>query len=119
MITGTIYAIIDDGYFYIGSTTKTLDERLQCHIIASKNTSKKYSKLYKYINNVRKTWDDIIYISLETMECNTEYELKKKEYSYIEPHINDSNCLNHIQNINQEYLIYYKKKYYNKPYSRS
>lgn len=112
MITGIIYAIIDNEYFYIGSTTKTLEERIQQHIKQSKTKSTKYSKLYNYINNVRGTWDDIIYIPLETIECNTEYELKKKEYSYIQPHINDMNCLNHIQNIKQEYLIYYKKKYY-------
>ena len=112
MITGTIYAIIDDCYFYIGSTTKILEVRIHQHINDSKKESKKYSKLYNYINNVRKGWDDIIYIVLERIQCNTEYELKKKEYSYIQPHIKDINCLNHIQNTNQEYLIYSKKKYY-------
>jgi Uri superfamily endonuclease len=109
MISGTIYAIIDDDYFYIGSTTKTLEERIQQHIKDSKTKSKKYSKLYKYINNVRKGWDDIIYISLETVECNTEYELKKKEYSYIEPHINDKFLLNTVKSIKQEYLLKFIK----------
>jgi Uri superfamily endonuclease len=109
MISGTIYAIIDDDYFYIGSTTKTLEERIQQHIKQSKTKSKKYSKLYKYINNVRKGWDDIIYISLETVECNTEYELKKKEYSYIEPHINDKFLLNTVKSIKQEYLLKFIK----------
>jgi Uri superfamily endonuclease len=109
MISGTIYAIIDDDYFYIGSTTKTLEERIQQHIKDSKTKSKKYSKLYKYINNVRKGWDYIIYISLETVECNTEYELKKKEYSYIEPHINDKFLLNTVKSIKQEYLLKFIK----------
>ena len=109
MITGTIYAIIDDGYFYIGSTTKHLDVRIQQHIKDSKSESKKYSKLYKYINSVRKGWDDIIYISLETVSCNTEYELKKKEYSYIQLHINDEKLLNTIKSIKQEYLLKYTK----------
>jgi Uri superfamily endonuclease len=109
MISGTIYAIIDDDYFYIGSTTKTLEERIQQHIKDNKTKSKKYSKLYKYINNVRKSWDDIIYISLETVECNTEYELKKKEYSYIEPHINDKFLLNTVKSIKQEYLLKFIK----------
>jgi Uri superfamily endonuclease len=109
MISGTIYAIIDDDYFYIGSTTKTLDLRMQQHIKDSKTKSKKYSKLYKYINNVRKGWDDIIYISLETVECNTEYELKKKEYSYILPHIKDKFLLNTVKSIKQEYLLKFIK----------
>jgi Uri superfamily endonuclease len=109
MLSGTIYAIIDDDYFYIGSTTKTLDLRMQQHIKDSKTQSKKYSKLYKYINNVRKGWDDIIYISLETVECNTEYELKKKEYSYILPHIKDNFLLNTVKSIKQEYLLKFIK----------
>ena len=109
MISGTIYAIIDDGYFYIGSTTKHLDLRIQQHIKDSKSESKKYSKLYKYIRNVRKTWDDIIYIPLESVSCNTEYELKKKEYSYIELHINDEKLLNNIKSIKQEYILKYTK----------
>ena len=109
MLSGTIYAIIDDDYFYIGSTTKTLDLRMQQHIKDSKTKSKKYSKLYKYINNVRKGWDDIIYISLETVECNTEYELKKKEYSYIHPYIRDKFLLNTVKSIKQEYLLKFIK----------
>ena len=109
MITGTIYAIIDDCYFYIGSTTKTLEVRMLQHIKDSKTDSKKYSKLYKYINNVRKGWDDIIYIALERIQCNTEYELKKKEYSYIQPHINDIFLLNTIKSIKQEYVLKYVK----------
>jgi Uri superfamily endonuclease len=110
MISGTIYAIIDNEYFYIGSTTKTLEARIQQHIKDSKTESKKYSKLYKYINEIRGNWDNIIYIPLESIECNTEYELKKKEYSYIEPHINDSKLLNSVKTIKQEYLLRYIKK---------
>jgi hypothetical protein len=53
MISVTIYAIIDDGYFYIGSTKKTLEEMLKQHRNASKFLSYKYSKLYNYINNIR------------------------------------------------------------------
>ena len=109
MIAGTIYAIIDEEYFYIGSTTKTLEERIEQHIKDSKTESKKYSKLYKYINNVRKSWDDILYITLEIVECNTEYELKKKEYSYIQPHIRDKFLLNTVKSIKQEYLLKFIK----------
>ena len=82
MVHGIIYAIIDDGYFYIGSTTRSLIERMGNHINASKSHSKKYKKLYKYINEIRGGWEDIIYISLENLECKTLKELKEKEYIY-------------------------------------
>ena len=111
MVHGIIYAIIDDGYFYIGSTTRSLIERMDNHINASKSHSKKYKKLYKYINEIRGNWGDIIYITLEELDCASEYELKKIEYQYIEQCINDDKCLNHVGNIKQEYMIYYKKKY--------
>jgi Uri superfamily endonuclease len=111
MVAGIIYAILDDGYFFIGSTTQSILERITLHINASKSYSKKYKKLYKYINEIRKGWEDIIYITLEEVECNSEYELKKKEYSYIESFINDKKCLNNVQNIKQEYMIYYRKKF--------
>ena len=35
MISGIIYAIIDEDYFYIVSTTKSLEERMYNHICAS------------------------------------------------------------------------------------
>ena len=112
MITGTIYAIIDDGYFYIGSTTKTLEDRIQQHIRDSKTESKKYLKLYKYINDVRKGWNDILYIPLETIECNSLNELENIEYSYIKPHISDIFCLNILKNPKQKHIIYnYVKKH--------
>jgi len=108
MITGTIYAIIDDGYFYIGSTTQSLLERLGLHISASKNKFSK-SKLYKYINNIRGGWVDILYITLEEVECRTIKELKEKEYSYIKPHIGDKFCLNTVVNLKTEKIIKYNQ----------
>ena len=75
---GIIYAIIDDGYFYIGSTKQSLEKRLICHISCSKNEKYKL-KLYTYINKKRNgNWDDIIIIPLETIEYETKYELEKK-----------------------------------------
>ena len=113
MVHGIIYAIIDDGYFYIGSTTQSILERMALHISASKNTSRK-SKLYKYINEIRGGWEDIIYISLENLECKTLKELKEKEYIYIKKFIDDKLCLNTISDIKTEKIIkfmLYKKKY--------
>ena len=113
MITGIIYAIIDDGYFYIGSTKRSLVERLVEHIEDSKSKSKN-TKFYRYINNVRGNWDDIIIITLETIECETDKELRKKEEEYIHNHIKDPYCLNVVQNTKQKYFIsqYYKKKFH-------
>ena len=113
MISGTIYAIIDNEYFYIGSTTQTIESRIGLHISASKNSSKK-SKLYKYINEIRGGWKDILYITLENVECKTLKELKDKEYTYIKKFIDDKLCLNTISDIKTEKIIkfrLYKKKH--------
>ena len=82
---GIIYAILDEEYFYIGSTTKSIEERINKHILESKT---KVIKLYKYINKVRGGWDNIIYICLEEIECTKE-ELQSKEYEYITKYYNN------------------------------
>jgi len=113
MISGIIYAIIDDGYFYIGSTTKTLEIRLIRHVSCSKNKSFKM-KLYKYINEQRNSnWDNILIIPLETIECETNKELRDKEYEYINRHINDPLSLNDVRNDKQMFSIitHYTKKH--------
>lgn len=102
---GIIYAIVDNGYFYIGSTTKSLEERMYMHINASNKSSYKYSKLYKYINDIRGGWENIIYIPLETINCNTLRELENKEYYYIKKHINDEFCLNMLKDPRQKHII--------------
>lgn len=107
---GIIYAIVDNGYFYIGSTTQSLEERMYSHINDSKRKLNKYSKLYNYINNIRCGWENIIYIILEEVDYEKIEELKKKEYNYIKLHINDELCLNKISNIKSEYMLY-KRKY--------
>ena len=68
---GIIYAILDEEYFYIGSTTKSIEERINKHILESKT---KVIKLYKYINKVRGGWDNIIYIEVIN---NTDRQLKR------------------------------------------
>ena len=111
MISGIIYSIIDDGYFYIGSTKRTILERIGEHISDS-NSKSKNSKLYRYINKIRNGWEDILVITLETIECETEDELRKKEEEYILEHIKDPFCLNVVQNTKQRYFIsqFYKKR---------
>ena len=111
MISGIIYSIIDDGYFYIGSTKRTILERIGEHISDS-NSKSKNSKLYRYINKIRNGWEDILVITLETIECETEDELRKKEEEYILEHIKDPFTLNVVQNTKQRYFIsqFYKKR---------
>ena len=105
MISGIIYAIIDDGYFYISSTTQSLEKRLINHISCSKNEKYKL-KLYKYINEKRNgNWNDILILPLETIECETKQELEKKEYQYIKKHINDPYSLNSMQSHTQKFAI--------------
>lgn len=108
---GIIYAIIDDGYFYIGSTKRSVSERIQEHISDSSSKSKN-SKLYRYVNKIRNGWEDILVITLETIECETEEELCKKEEEYILQHIKDPFCLNVVKNTKQRYFIsqFYKKR---------
>ena len=110
MISGIIYAIIDDGYFYIGSTTSSLTDKLEEHKTSSEGKSKN-SKFYKYIRNVRGGWNDILILPLETILCETEKELQNKEMIYILQHSKDPFCLNVIKTDPHKYIInrFYKK----------
>ena len=109
---GIIYAILDEEYFYIGSTRRSVLERMGEHMRESKKKNVK-SKLYKYINEVRGDWVDILYITLEEIEC-TDEELRNIEYSYIRNHITDEYCLNTLVNDKQKYIINAIKKKYRK-----
>ena len=115
MITGIIYAIIDDGYFYIGSTIQSLERRLESHISScksAKNNSSIKSKLYKHINKVREgSWDDIIMIPLEIIECETRHELHNKELETISQFKDDPMLLNIITDKRKRYFI--TKRYFN------
>ena len=112
VFTGTIYAILDNEYFYIGSTTQVLETRICQHMADSKRDKFKNNKFYKYINEVRGNWDNIIYITLETLECETLKELKNKEYEYINKHKLDPYCLNVLRSEKQRFFITqaFKKK---------
>ena len=113
MISGIIYAILVDEYFYIGSSTLPIEERMKNHYSRSKLTSQKYSKLYKYIHEVRGGWDNIVYISLENVECKTLRELENIEYEYITKHKNDEYLLNILKTVNPPYIFSkYKKKFH-------
>lgn len=73
---GKIYKLIcNDGYFYIGSTIKTLNERFLAHKYFSK---KENTKLYNHINILG--WNNIKIILLEEIDNIDNLFIKEKEY---------------------------------------
>ncbi len=106
---GKIYKIIDNtnGNIYIGSTIRSLKERLQRH-----------KKLDCISKNIIKNGDYRIEL-IEDYPCNTKKELLIREQYYID----NSKCINLINPIfnKEEYYLNnknrikeYKKKYYEK-----
>ena len=88
---GKIYKIVCNktGLIYIGSTCKTLDERLKGHEYDSKRYLDKKSKhlissIYVIISN------DYKIELIENFPCQNRKELEKREYYYID----NSECIN-------------------------
>lgn len=87
---GFVYRLdCQNGYYYIGSTTQTLSQRLKTHKWCSSSSS---SPLYKYIATTG--WDSVEINSIEEVECETKQELKQIESKYIQFHRNTPLCLN-------------------------
>jgi hypothetical protein len=81
---GKIYKIVCNktGLVYIGSTCKTLDERLKQHVYDAKRyidkkSNKFVSSIYVIISN------DYKMELIENYSCNHKKELETKEYYYI------------------------------------
>ena len=109
MITGKIYKIIcPDNYFYIGSTKKTLEERLRNH----KSTYKiNKTKFYNHIISNNFNWNDIKIILLEEIKFQNKQELFELENKYIKKYENDILNLNSNNAVfNTEKRKKYKKK---------
>lgn len=104
MLSAIIYAIIDNDYFYIGSTTSSLADKIEEHKTSSQGKSKN-SKLYKYIRNVRGGWDDILILPLETILYHNHIELENKLNIYILKHSKDPFCLNVHKSDKHKYII--------------
>jgi hypothetical protein len=91
--SGKIYKLqCSDGYYYIGSTTTSLDTRLKNHKGSSKTDLCKNYKVYKHINQIG--WDNVQILLLEEYPCNSRAELCIKETKYILGEIDSSLCLN-------------------------
>jgi hypothetical protein len=100
---GRIYRLeFSDGYFYIGSTTGTLEERKQGHKshrlcglrdtikINYPLTSRFMVYLYKY------GWTDPSITLIEELEVQDRRELEKKEYIEIQRVFDDAKNLNDV-----------------------
>jgi hypothetical protein len=88
-----IYKLIcEDGFYYYGSTTSTLTNRLSKHKTNSKIEN---SKLYTHIKTIG--WDKVNIQLVEQFQCETKAELLRKENDYILTGKDDSLCLNTIR----------------------
>ena len=120
-IMGIVYKIIlPDKYFYIGSTIKTLKERLSIHKYDLMN-NRLNNKFCKHIKSNNFEWKDIknnVKIIFKDF-INNEKELRKLENDEILKHKNNNLILN-TQRVRttdeekKEYADNYSKKYYEK-----
>ena len=113
---GKIYKIFslepNEEYFYLGSTTQTLAQRLSCHRYNGKREPTR--KVCQYFNSIG--WNCKIDL-LEEVCCNSKRELEHKENEYIQKYKNDPYCLNtkasfidDVVNAKREYSNMYRKK---------
>jgi hypothetical protein len=99
---GLVYKINYNGYFYYGSTTTTLHNRLINH----KTKSKKFPtrKLYNHIQD----WNQV---SIELIEETNNY--LERENHLIQEHINNPFCLNTFRvSTTEDQKIVRNKEYY-------
>ena len=87
---GKIYKLVcNDGYYYIGSTTQELNNRLYNHKTQSKSGP---NKIYSYINSIG--WDNVIIELIENYNCQSKKELVDREKYYLTKSKKDDLCLN-------------------------
>ena len=82
----------DDGYFYYGSTSENIKERLRTHIKTSKMPVYRDSKVYKYFNEFG--WNNVKIETVSEHLFETKKQLMDEENKYIDKYINDPKCLN-------------------------
>lgn len=91
-ITGRVYRInAPDGAFYIGSTIRTLKERLAIHRSDCKDIRRK-SKVYDYFRN--NGWDGVEMVLLHEGTFSCLDDLRWKEREFVQPLLQDFLCLN-------------------------
>ena len=112
LIRGTIYKLSDDeGYFYFGSTTRSLRDRFMSHKSDSKHAKRKTYEQFTYEKFCQKK---IIIEVVEEVVVENEIELRKIENIYITRYRNDMKLLNEIKSYSSEE----EKKEYKKQYNQ-
>jgi len=112
---GKVYKIINDNYdkYYIGSTCKSLDERLYHH----KNNFSNFKKgTYKSNVSVFRLFEIEGNISIELIElypCNSFKDLLIKEQYYMNLFRNDIININNAIGKTPDETIIYRDNYYN------
>lgn len=113
MNTGRVYLLslydicTDITHKYVGSTTKTLEERLENHRKACSNPNSIYRKVYEYINSFG--FENVNIELIENVEFNDIEDLFKREQHYIDlinPEMNS-----HRAYRGEEYTKEYHEKY--------
>ncbi len=114
-----VYKLInsDESLIYIGSTTKTLEQRKKKHLINYlqwKNGKNNFVTSFKLFENDK---NDVNICLIETFPCQTRRQLHERERFYIECH----NCVNKViptrtykeyHEDNREKIIAHKKEFY-------
>lgn len=89
--TGKIYKLVcSDGYYYIGSTVRTLKSRLASHKHTSKTTDT--NTAYNHIKSIG--WENVVIELIELFPCETKEQLLQQETLRISEHKTDTFCLN-------------------------
>lgn len=88
-----IYKLVgDDGYFYIGSTCRSLYLRLAGHKSLAKR--KPNQKVYRHFNQIG--WDHVrIILITDGVPIDNIEQLRRLENDYIEAERQNLHCLNH------------------------
>ncbi len=90
---------------YIGSTYKTLDERLKRHEYDCKRYIEKKTNIF--ISSIYVTFNNDYKIELiENYPCNNKQELENREYF----HIDDNDCINTLRHSTGKYNNYERMK---------
>lgn len=90
-----IYKLEGGGKFYIGSTTLSLNRRLNKHKSKSKEDNSINRPLYVHLKSIN--WEGIEMILIKEVIVENRRELLQLEKIELEKYKNDINCLNSIR----------------------
>jgi len=106
---GKIYKLkCKGGHYYIGSTIRTLSDRLYSHKQCAK---KDISKVYTHLRSIGT--DNVTIALVESYPCSSAKQLRKREDEYIQDALHDPFCLNdHRAYMTADETAQQQKEYY-------